>query len=114
MYIHVPSHKVMSLLALALEEMLLKCFLPYMGVAAILIMSQGPLNPFTARNTPGENMPILMLLWCYNNNFIQNHNHCWDLHQFFSCLFETFGTMSEIMFSSDSMSKKLFSTAENT
>ena len=35
-------------------------------------------------------------------------NHCRDLHQFFSCLFETFGTMSEIMFSSDSMSKKIF------
>ena len=29
-------------------------------------------------------------------------------------MFETFGTMSEIMFSSDSMSKKFFSTAENT
>ena len=27
---------------------------------------------------------------------------------FFSCLFETFGTMSEIMFSSDSMSKNIF------
>ena len=37
---------------------------------------------------------------------MQNHNHCRDLHQIFSCLFETFGTMSEIMFSSDSMSKK--------
>ena len=43
-----------------------------------------------------------------HNNFIQNHSHYRDLHQFFSCLFETFGTMSEIMFSSDSMSKKKF------
>ena len=47
-------------------------------------------------------------------NFIQNHNHCRDLLQFFSCLFETFGTMSEIMFSSDSMSRNIFSTAEST
>ena len=46
-------------------------------------------------------------------NFIQNLYHCRDLHQFFSCLFKTFGTMSEIMFSIDSMSKKN-STAENT
>ena len=30
------------------------------------------------------------------------------IHQIFSCLFETFGSMSEIMFSSDSMSKKNF------
>ena len=63
-------------------------------------------NPFTAvynaRDTPGVNMAFL----CYYGvtyNFIQNHNHCRDLHQFFSCLFETFDTMSEIMFSSDSM-----------
>ena len=41
-------------------------------------------------------------------NFIQNHNHCRDLHQLFSCLFETFGTMSLIMFSSDRVSKKNF------
>ena len=70
------------------------------------------LNNFTAvynaRNTPGENTAILMLLWCYIYNFIQNHNHCRDLHQIFSCLFETFGTMSEMMFSSDSMSKRYF------
>ena len=43
---------------------------------------------------------------------MQNHNQCRDLHQNFSCLFETFGSMSEIMISSDSMSKKK-STAEN-
>ena len=41
-------------------------------------------------------------------NFIQSHNQCRDLHQFFSCLFETFSSMSEIMFSSDSMSKKKY------
>ena len=41
-------------------------------------------------------------------NFIQNHNQCRDLHQIFSCLFETFDSMSNIMFSSDSMSKKSF------
>ena len=41
-------------------------------------------------------------------NLIQNHNQYWDLHQIFFCLFETFGSMSEIMFSSDSMSKKIF------
>ena len=39
---------------------------------------------------------------------IQNHNHWRDLHQIFSCLFETFGTMFAIMFSSDSMSKENF------
>ena len=58
----------------------------------------------------------IQLFWCYHGvtyNFIQNHNHCRDLHQFFSCLFETFGTMSEIMFSCESMSI-FFSTAENT
>ena len=49
----------------------------------------------------------LMLLW-FTYNFIQNHNQCRNLHQIFSCLFETFGSMSEIMFSSESMSKKLF------
>ena len=50
----------------------------------------------------------IRLFWCYYGvtyNFIQNHNHCRDLHQIFSCLFETFGTMPEIMFSCDSMSK---------
>ena len=52
--------------------------------------------------------------YCVTYNFIQNHNQCRDLHQFFSCLFETFGSMSEIMFSNDSMSKNIFSTAENT
>ena len=148
------------------------------------------INPFTAiinaSNTPGGNTAILMLLWCNIYNFIQNHNHCRDLHQIFpACLrhlvqclkqgaqwlsgrvldsrprgrgFEphrrhcvvslskniypslvpvqprkthpfiterllmgrkesnkqTNKTMSEIMFSSDSMSKKKFSTAENT
>ena len=30
--------------------------------------------------------------------------NCRDLHQYFSCLLATFGTMSEIMFSSDSIS----------
>ena len=61
---------------------------------------------------PGE----IRLFWCFYGvtyNFIQNHNHWRDLHQIFSCLFETFGTMSAIMFSSDSMSI-FFSTAENT
>ena len=51
----------------------------------------------------------IRLFWFYYGvtyNFIQNRNYCRDLHQIFSCLFETFGTMSEIMFSSDSMSKK--------
>ena len=64
-----------------------------------------PLTPslpyISARYMAGENTTILMLLWCYIN-------HCRDLHQIFSCLFETFGSMSEIMFSSDSMSKKYF------
>ena len=49
----------------------------------------------------------IRLFWCFYGvtyNFIQNHNHWRDLHQIFSCLFETFGTMSAIMFSSDSMS----------
>ena len=53
----------------------------------------------------------ILLFWCFYGvtyNFILNHNHWRDLHQIFSCLFETFGTMSEIMFSSDSMSKKNF------
>ena len=51
----------------------------------------------------------IRLFWCFYGvtyNFIQNHNHWRDLHQIFSCLFETFGTMFAIMFSSDSMSKK--------
>ena len=59
----------------------------------------------------------IRLFWCFYGvtyNFIQNHNHWRDLHQFFSCLFETFGTMFAIIFSSDSMSKKKISTAENT
>ena len=30
------------------------------------------------------------------------------LHQIFSCLLETFGTMSQIIFSSDGMSKNIF------
>ena len=53
----------------------------------------------------------IRLFWCYYGvtyNFIQSHNHCRDIHQIFSCLFETFGSMSEIMFSSYSMSKKYF------
>ena len=68
------------------------------------------LNPFTAvynaRNMPGENTATLMLLWCY-------HNHCRDLHQIFSCLFETFCTMSEICFLVIAC-QFFFSTAENT
>ena len=43
----------------------------------------------------------MRLIWCFYGvtyNFIQNHNSWRDLHQFFSCLFETFGTMSAIMF----------------
>ena len=67
-------------------------------------------NPFTAVYKctlyARGGSAILMLLWCYN--FIQNHNNCRGLQQFFSCLFETFGSMSEIMFSSDSMSKNFF------
>ena len=54
---------------------------------------------------------FIWLFWCYYGvtyNFIQNHNQCWDLHQIFSCLFEMIGSMSEIIFSSDSMSKKYF------
>ena len=65
------------------------------------------LPSISARNMPGE----IRLFWFYYGvayNFIQNHNHCRDLHQIFSSLFETFGKMSEIMFSSDSMSKKYF------
>ena len=58
---------------------------------------------------PGENKGILMFFLV-----LLNHNQCRDLHQIFSCLFETFGSMSEIMFSSDSVSKYSFSTAENT
>ena len=48
-----------------------------------------------------ENMAILMLL-----NYVMLHiiSYQMDLHHMFSCLFETFGSMSEIMFSSDSMS----------
>ena len=63
----------------------------------------------SACNMPGE----IRLFWLYYGvtyNFIQNHNNCRDLHQIFSCLFETFGTMSEIMFSSDSMSKNFFNS----
>ena len=86
-------------------------------IETVLYLKYNRINPFTAvynaRNTLGE----IRLFWCYYGvtyNFIQNHNHCRDLHQIFSCLFETFGSMSEIMFSSDSMSKIFFSTAENT
>ena len=50
------------------------------------------------------NMAILMLFCDVTYYFIPNHNYWRDLHQLFSCLFETFGSMSEIMFSSDSMS----------
>ena len=57
-------------------------------------------------------MAFFMLLWCYIYNYIQNHNPCRDLHQMFSCLFETFGTMSEITFLA--CQKKKNSTAENT
>ena len=59
----------------------------------------------------GGGWGVIRLFWCYYGVtyiFIQNHNQCRDLHQNFSCLFETFGFMSEIMFSSDSMSKKYF------
>ena len=35
-----------------------------------------------------------------------------DLHQIVSCLFETFGSMSEIIFSSDCMTKNFFSSPE--
>ena len=77
-----------------------------------------PLTPslpyINARNTPGGKIRLFSCYYGVTYNFIQNHNHCRDLHQFFSFLFETFGTMSEIMFSSDSMSKIFFSTAENT
>ena len=55
----------------------------------------------------GGNTAIL-IYFGVTYHFIQNHNHCRDLHQIFSCLFETFGSMSEILFSSDSMSKKIF------
>ena len=70
------------------------------------------INPFTAvyKCTLYAGGKI-RLFWCYYGvtyNFIQNHNQCRDLHKFFSCLFETFGTMFAIMFSSDSMSKKYF------
>ena len=74
------------------------------------------LNPFLPYIMHAIRQVKIRLFWCYYGvkyNFIQNHNHCRDLHQIFSCLFETFGTMSEIMFSSDSMSN-FFSTAENT
>ena len=65
------------------------------------------LTSISAHNMPGE----IRLFWFYYGvtyNFIHNHNHCRDLHQFFFCLFETFVTISEIMFASDSMSKKYF------
>ena len=55
----------------------------------------------------------IQLFWCFYGvtyNFIQNHNHWRDLHQIFSCLFETFGTMSAIIFSSDSMSIFFFNS----
>ena len=74
-------------------------------IETVLYLKYNRINPFTAvynaRNTLGE----IRLFWCYYGvtyNFIQN------LHQIFSCLFETFGSMSEIMFSSDSMSKIFF------
>ena len=44
-------------------------------------------------------------------NFIQNHNYWKDLHQIFSYLFETFGSMSEISFLVIACHKKYFSTA---
>ena len=49
----------------------------------------------SARNILGGNITIL-ILYGVTYNFIQNHNHCRDLHHIFSCSFETFGTMSEI------------------
>ena len=68
----------------------------------------------SAHNMPGK-IRLILFYHCVTYNFIQNHNHFRDLHQIFSYLFETFGTMSEIMFSNDSMSKKyFFLTAENT
>ena len=56
---------------------------------------------------PGENedyFDVIMVLHIISYKF---HKQCRDLYHF-SCLFKTFGSMSEIMFSSDSMSKKNF------
>ena len=73
------------------------------------------INPFTAiykcaQYAGGKYgyFDVIMVL----HNFIQNHNHCRNLHQIFFCLFETFA--SEIIFLVITCLKNIFSTAENT
>ena len=61
----------------------------------------------------GGNKAILILYYV-TYNFIQNHNYWRDLDQIFSCMFETFGSMSEISFLIITCHKNNFSTAENT
>ena len=62
-----------------------------------------------------ENKAILMLLCDGTYNLIQNHiNYYKDLHQIFSCLFETFGSMPEINFIAIACHGNNFSKAENT
>ena len=70
------------------------------------------INPFTVVYicTPyaGGKYGYFDVIMVLHMNIMQNHNQSRDLYQLFSCLFETFGSMSEIMFSSDSMSNKYF------
>ena len=74
--------------------------------------TQQPVNPslpyISARYMPVENEAILIVTMVLTYNFKHNHNECRIYIIFFSCLFETFVSMS-----SDSMSKNIFSTAEN-
>ena len=66
-------------------------------VSCCIIRSNGLnrfLNPFTAVHNCRLYARETYILYKY----IQNHNYLRDLHKVLSCLFETFGSMSEIMF----------------
>ena len=73
----------------------------------VVLLHFAAFNPFTAvykcKLYAGGKIKLLCCYYGVTYNFIQNHNQCTDLHQFFSCFYETFGSMSEIMFSSDGM-----------
>ena len=70
------------------------------------------INPFTAvykctlyAGGKYGYVDVTMVIHIVSYKIITN---CRDIHLFFSCLFETFGSMSEIMFSSDNVSKTYF------
>ena len=90
-----------AILKLVLQEACMSEFCTYMAIhAAFRKMSPNSLKCFSY----SWRAPIRVGI----SDFIQYYNQCRDLHPIFSCFFETFGSMSEIMFSSDSVSKIIF------